>query len=479
MKLIFEHSRTGRRGYTLPVSDVPERKAHEAIPAEYLRKGEMDLPEVGELDIVRHYTNLSRLNVGVDTVFYPLGSCTMKYSPKVNEAVAANPRFAHLHPYQPEESAQGMLEMMYNVQEYLKEISGMSAVSLQPCAGAHGELTALLVMKAYLDDKKPGRMKVLIPDSAHGTNPSSGIFAGFETVQVKSNERGLVDLEDLKKHVDENTAVLMLTNPNTLGLFDDQVQEIARILHAKGALLYLDGANLNAIMGVCKPADFGVDAMHFNLHKSFSTPHGGGGPGSGPIGVVKELAPYLPAPVVAKKDDKFFLDYNIPKSIGRCRSFYGNIGVVLRAYVYLRMLGKDGVPRVAHHAVLNANYVAARLKKHFLLPHDRICMHECVFSGNWQKKYGVKTLDIAKRLLDMGYHPPTVYFPLIVQEAIMIEPTENESKETLDAFADAMIQIAKEAQENPQLVTSAPQTTPVKRLDEVKAAKEPYIRWRP
>jgi len=355
----------------------------------------------------------------------------------------------------------------------------MSAVSLQPAAGAHGELTSLLVMKAYLDDKRPGRMKVLIPDSAHGTNPSSSIFAGFETVQVKSNERGLVDLEDLKKHVDENTAVLMLTNPNTLGLFDDQVQEIARILHAKGALLYLDGANLNAIMGVARAADFGVDAMHFNLHKSFSTPHGGGGPGSGPIGVVKELAPYLPAPVVARNGDKFYLDYNIPKSIGRCRSFYGNIGVIIRAYVYLRMLGREGVPRVAHHAVLNANYLAARLKKHFLLPYDRICMHECVFSGNWQKKYGVKTLDIAKRLLDMGFHPPTVYFPLIVQEAIMIEPTENESKETLDAFADAMIQIAKEAQENPQLVTSAPQNMPVKRLDEVKAAKEPYIRWKP
>ena len=479
MKLIFEHSRAGRCGYTLPVSDVPERKAHESIPAEYLRKGELDLPEVGELDIVRHYTNLSRLNVGVDTVFYPLGSCTMKYSPKVNETVAAHPRLAHMHPYQPEESAQGTLEILYNTQEYLKEISGMSAVSLQPAAGAHGELTSLLVMKAYLDDKRPGRMKVLIPDSAHGTNPSSSIFAGFETVQVKSNERGLVDLEDLKKHVDENTAVLMLTNPNTLGLFDDQVQEIARILHAKGALLYLDGANLNAIMGVARAADFGVDAMHFNLHKSFSTPHGGGGPGSGPIGVVKELAPYLPAPVVARNGDKFYLDYNIPKSIGRCRSFYGNIGVIIRAYVYLRMLGREGVPRVAHHAVLNANYLAARLKKHFLLPYDRICMHECVFSGNWQKKYGVKTLDIAKRLLDMGFHPPTVYFPLIVQEAIMIEPTENESKETLDAFADAMIQIAKEAQENPQLVTSAPQNMPVKRLDEVKAAKEPYIRWKP
>jgi glycine dehydrogenase subunit 2 len=479
MKLIFEHSRTGRRGFTLPPSDVPERKAQDAIPAELLRKDELELPEVGELDIVRHYTNLSRRNVGVDTVFYPLGSCTMKYSPKVNETAAANPRFTNLHPYQPDDLAQGMLEMLYNTQEYLKEISGMSAVSLQPAAGAHGELTSLLVMKAFLDDKRPGRMKVLIPDSAHGTNPSSSIFAGFETVQVKSNERGLVDLEDLEKNVDEKTAALMLTNPNTLGLFDDQVQKIAEILHEKGALLYLDGANLNAIMGIARPADFGVDAMHFNLHKSFSTPHGGGGPGSGPVGVVKELAPYLPVPVVAKKGDKFCLDYSIPKSIGRCRSFYGNVGVIVRAYVYLRMLGKEGIPRVAHHAVINANYLAARLKKYFLLPYDRLCMHECVFSGNWQKKYGVKTLDIAKRLLDLGFHPPTVYFPLIVPEAIMIEPTENESKETLDAFADAMIQIAKEAQENPQLVTSAPQTTPVKRLDEVKAAKEPYVRWRP
>ena len=479
MKLIFEHSRSGRRGYTLPSPDVPEKKPEDHIPADRLRSDAPGLPEVGEPDIVRHYTNMSRMNVGVDTVFYPLGSCTMKYNPKVNEAAAANPRLANLHPYQPEDSVQGILEIMYNLQEYLKEISGMHAVSLQPAAGAHGELTSLLVMKAFLDENRGHRTKVLIPDSAHGTNPASSIFAGFKTVQVKSNDRGLVDLEDLKKHTDEATAVLMLTNPNTLGLFDDQVQEIAGILHDAGALLYVDGANLNAIMGITRPADFGADAMHFNLHKTFSTPHGGGGPGGGPIGVVKELADYLPAPIVVKNGEKYRLNYDIPKSIGRVRSFYGNIDVAVKAYAYLRMLGREGVPKVSQHAVLNANYLAARLKKYFRLPYDRVCMHECVFSGNWQKKHGVKTVDIAKRLLDLGFHPPTVYFPLIVPEAIMTEPTENESKETLDAFSEAMIQIAKEAEENPEKVTGAPQNTPVKRLNEVKAAKEPCIRWKP
>lgn len=479
MKLIFEHSRPGRRGYTLPPSDVPEKKPEDYIPAGCLRRDELELPEVGELDIVRHYTNVSARNVGVDTVFYPLGSCTMKYNPKINEVAAALPHFTRLHPYQPEGSSQGILEVMYNLQEYFKEISGMDAVSLQPAAGAHGELAALLVMKAFLDENRGRRTKVLIPDSAHGTNPASSIYAGFETVQIKSNDRGLVDLEDLKKHTDETTAVLMLTNPNTLGLFEDQVQEIARILHDEGALLYVDGANLNAIMGITRPADFGADALHFNLHKTYATPHGGGGPGSGPIGVVKDLADYLPAPVVVKEGGKLRLNYDIPKSIGRVRSFYGNVGVMVKAYAYLRMLGREGVPKVSQHAVLNANYLAARLKKHFWLPYDRICMHECVFSGNRQKKHGVKTLDIAKRLLDLGFHPPTIYFPLIVSEAIMTEPTENESKETLDAFADAMIQIAREAEESPDVVTSAPQNMPVKRLDEAKAVKEPCLRWNP
>jgi len=367
---------------------------------------------------------------------------------------------------------------MHGLQEYLKEISGMHAVSLMPSAGAHGEWTALMMMKAFLDKNRPGRTDVLIPDSAHGTNPASSICAGFKTREVKSNDQGLVDLEDLKKKVNDKTAVLMLTNPNTLGLFDSQVVEIGRILHDNGALLYIDGANLNAIMGITRPHDFGADVMHFNLHKTFSTPHGGGGPGSGPIGVSKELADFLPAPIVGKDGERYFQDYDIPHTIGRVKSFYGNVAVIVRAYVYLRMLGANGVRRVAENAVLNANYLATRLKKDFHLPHDRICMHEFVLSGDWQKKNGVTTKDIAKRLLDMGFHPPTVYFPLIVSEAIMCEPTENESKETLDSFVDAMIQIAKEAKECPETVTSAPQNMPVKRLDEVKAVKEPYIRWK-
>ena len=428
--------------------------------------------------MLRHFTNLSRRNIGVDTLFYPLGSCTMKYNPRVNEVAAGHPRLADLHPYQDERDTQGMMKMMYELQEDLKEISGMHAVTLMPAAGAHGEWTALMVVKAFLDKNRPGRTKVLIPDSAHGTNPASSISAGFTTVEVKSNDKGLVDLDDLRKKVDDKTAILMLTNPNTLGIFDTQVVEIAKILHEKGALLYVDGANLNAIMGITRPHDFGADVMHFNLHKTFSTPHGGGGPGSGPIGVSKELADFLPTPTFGRDGDNYFLNYDIPHSIGRVKAFYGNIGVCVRAYAYLRMLGPKGVRRVAENAVLNANYLAARLKKDYLLPYDQICMHEFVLSGNWQKKYGVATKDIAKRLLDLGFHPPTVYFPLIVAEAIMCEPTENESKETLDSFVDAMLQIAKEAKECPEKVLSAPQTTPVKRLDEVKAVKEPYIRWK-
>ena len=477
-KLIFEHSRAGRCGQTLPAPDVPTKSADQLLPAGMLRKKQANLPEVGELDVLRHFTNLSRRNIGVDTLFYPLGSCTMKYNPRVNEVAAAHPRLTDIHPYQDETDSQGMMKMMYEVQEDLKAISGMDAVTLMPAAGAHGEWTALMVVKAFLDKNRPGRTKVLIPDSAHGTNPASSISAGFTTVEVKSNDKGLVDLDDLRKKVDDKTAILMLTNPNTLGIFDTQVVEIAKILHDNGALLYIDGANLNAIMGVTRPHDFGADVMHFNLHKTFSTPHGGGGPGSGPIGVSKELADFLPTPTFGKDGDRYFLNYDIPHSIGRVKSFYGNIGVCIRAYAYLRMLGPDGVRRVAENAVLNANYLAARLKKDFLLPYDQICMHEFVLSGNWQKKDGVTTKDIAKRLLDMGFHPPTVYFPLIVAEAIMCEPTENESKETLDAFVDAMLQIAKEAKECPEKVTSAPQTTPVKRLDEVKAVKEPYIRWK-
>jgi len=478
-KLIFEHSRPDRQGHTLPASDVPTRSFAEYIPGGLLRKKPAELPEVGELDIVRHYTGLSRLNVGIDTVFYPLGSCTMKYNPRVNEVVSANPGFADLHPYQKEEDVQGMLQIMYELQEFLKEISGMSAVSLMPAAGAHGEWASLMLMKAFLDKNRGGRTTVLIPDSAHGTNPASSIYAGFRTVEVKSNDRGLVDLDDLKQKTDDHTAVLMLTNPNTLGLFEDRVTEIAKILHDKGALLYIDGANLNAIMGITRPRDFGADVLHFNLHKTFSTPHGGGGPGSGPIGVSEDLADFLPAPVTGKKDGRYFLNYDIPHSIGRVKSFFGNVAVMVRAYAYIKMLGAKGLKRVSENAVLNANYLAARLKKDFLLPHDRICMHEFVLSGSRQKKHGVATKDIAKRLLDMGFHPPTVYFPLIIPEAIMCEPTESESRETLDAFVEAMLQIAQEARDNPDIVLNAPQKMPVKRLDEVKAVKEPHIRWKP
>ncbi len=477
-KLIFEHSRAGRCGQTLPAPDVPTKSADTYLPEGMLRKKKANLPEVGELDVLRHFTNLSRRNIGVDTLFYPLGSCTMKHNPRVNEVAAAHPRLTDLHPYQDEQDTQGMMQMMYELQEDLKEISGMHEVTLMPAAGAHGEWTALMVVKAFLDKNRPGRTTVLIPDSAHGTNPASSISAGFKTVEVKSNEKGLVDLEDLRKKVDDTTAILMLTNPNTLGIFDTQVVEIAKILHDNGALLYIDGANLNAIMGITRPHDFGADVMHFNLHKTFSTPHGGGGPGSGPIGVSKELADFLPTPIFGKDGDRYFLNYNMAHSIGRVKSFYGNIGVCIRAYAYLRTLGPKGVRRVAENAVLNANYLSTRLKKDYFLPYDQICMHEFVLSGNWQKKDGVTTKDIAKRLLDLGFHPPTVYFPLIVSEAIMCEPTENESKETLDSFVDAMLQIAKEAKECPEKVTSAPQTTPVKRLDEVKAVKEPYIRWK-
>jgi len=476
--LIFELSTSGRVGYSLPEMDIPEVNIEELIPSDYIREDEPNLPEVSELDIMRHYTALSRRNHGVDSGFYPLGSCTMKYNPKINENVARFAGFAHLHPLQDESSVQGALELMYDLQEHLIEITGMDEVTLQPAAGAHGEWTGLMLIRAFHEangDAK--RTKVIVPDSAHGTNPASATVAGFETITVKSDENGLVDLADLRSVVGEDTAALMLTNPNTLGLFEENILEMAAIVHGAGGKLYYDGANLNAVLSKARPGDMGFDVVHLNLHKTFTGPHGGGGPGSGPVGVKKDLIPFLPKPVVTKKDGQFVLDYDRPQSIGRVKPYYGNFGINVRAYTYIRTMGPDGLKAVTEYAVLNANYMMRRLEPYFDLPFDRHCKHEFVLSGKRQKKLGVRTLDIAKRLLDFGYHPPTIYFPLNVEECIMIEPTETESKETLDAFIEAMIQIAKEAEENPEIVQEAPHTTVIGRLDETTAARKPILRY--
>lgn len=477
--LIFEMTKAGRIGYSLPDLDVPEIDLADLLPADLVREEAADLPEVSELDIMRHYTALSNRNHGVDSGFYPLGSCTMKYNPKINETVARFPGFANIHPLQDESTVQGAMELLYDLQEHLKEITGMDEVTLQPAAGAHGEWTGLMMIRAYHEangDLK--RTKVIVPDSAHGTNPASATVAGFETVTVKSNEHGLVDLEDLKRVVGEDTAALMLTNPNTLGLFEEQILEMAAIIHEVGGKLYYDGANLNAVMSKARPGDMGFDVVHLNLHKTFTGPHGGGGPGSGPVGVKKDLIPYLPKPVLVKTEEGLTFDYNRPESIGRVKPFYGNFGINVRAYTYIRSMGPDGLKAVTEYAVLNANYMMRKLQPHFDLPYDRHCKHEFVLSGRRQKKMGVRTLDMAKRLLDFGYHPPTIYFPLNVEEGMMIEPTETESKETLDAFIDAMIQIAKEVEENPEIVQEAPHTTVIKRLDETQAARNPVLRYK-
>jgi glycine dehydrogenase subunit 2 len=449
------------------------------LPEGYLREEEPELPEVSELDIMRHYTALSKRNHGVDSGFYPLGSCTMKYNPKINENVARFNGFAHIHPLQEESSVQGALELMYDLQEHLIEITGMDEVTLQPAAGAHGEWTGLMMIRAFHEaNGDTGRTKVIVPDSAHGTNPASATVAGFETITVKSNENGLVDLEDLRRVVGSDTAALMLTNPNTLGLFEENILEMAEIVHGAGGKLYYDGANLNAVLSKARPGDMGFDVVHLNLHKTFTGPHGGGGPGSGPVGVKKDLIPYLPKPIVAKRGEEFVLDYDRPQSIGRVKPYYGNFGINVRAYTYIRTMGPDGLKNVTEFAVLNANYMMRRLAEYYDLPFDRHCKHEFVLSGKRQKKLGVRTLDIAKRLLDFGYHPPTIYFPLNVEECIMIEPTETESKETLDSFIEAMIQIAKEAEENPEIVQEAPHTTVIGRLDETLAARKPVLRYK-
>ena len=477
VELIFELSKPGRKAYSLPACDVPE--ASEKIPEKFARKADARLPEVFEVDVARHFTRLSQLNNAVDIGFYPLGSCTMKYNPKVNEVVSRLPGFLRIHPYQPEEMVQGALKLIYDLERMLCEITGMERATLQPAAGAHGELTGLMIIKTALEHRGEGhRNKIIIPDSAHGTNPASASMVGYEVVEVKSDERGNVDVEDLKKLMSDEVAGIMLTNPNTLGLFEERIDEISKIIHDAGGLLYYDGANLNANLGKARPGDMGFDVVHLNLHKTFSTPHGGGGPGSGPIAVTKELVPFLPAPLVEYDGNRYYLDYDRPSSIGRVRSFYGNFNVMIKAYAYILTMGPEGLREVAECSVLSANYLMKRLRDYFDLPYDRWCKHEFVISGNRQKKSkGVITLDMVKRLIDYGFHPPTVYFPLIVPEAMMVEPTETESLETLDAFAESLIAIAKEAEENPQLVKESPKTTPVTRLDEVTAAKRPIVKW--
>jgi len=474
--LIFEHSKKGRRGYRLPALDVPEQ--NDALPQSLLRGEISDEVEVSEVDVIRHFTRLSKMNVSIDAGLYPLGSCTMKHNPRLNEEIARVPGFALSHPLQAEHQVQGNLELLWNLEQTLKEIFGLPRVTLQPVAGAHGELTGILMVHKALAKTGNARKYILIPDSAHGTNPASAHFAGYEIKELKSNARGVVDIDVLAQAVTEDVAALMITVPNTLGVFESDIRKMADILHAKGAYLYCDGANLNSFVGVARPGDMGIDVIHSNLHKTFSTPHGGGGPGAGPVGVSQALVPYLPTPTIERREDgTFYLDDSHPDSIGRVRAFNGNFGVLVRALTYMRSMGPDGMRRIAQLAVLNANYIRARLKGAYHLPYDAPSLHEVVFSDKNQLPHDVHTLDIAKRLMDYGFHPPTIYFPLIVAGALMIEPTESEPKEELDAFCDAMLAIAKEVEERPELVRSAPHTTPVRRLDEARAARQPVLRW--
>ncbi|MDQ3692143.1 MAG: aminomethyl-transferring glycine dehydrogenase subunit GcvPB [Chloroflexota bacterium] len=476
--LIYELSKAGRRGVRFPAPDVPETP----LPAELMRE-RLDWPEVSEIDVIRHYTRLSQKNHAIDINIYPLGSCTMKYNPKINEAVARLPGFAGIHPEQDPGTVQGALELMWELQTMLAEIAGFAEVGLQPAAGAHGELTGVLIMRAYHRERGDlERTKILVPDSAHGTNPATAVMAGFEVVTIPSDARGNSDVEKLRGLVGPDTAGLMITNPNTLGLWDEHIQEIVDLVHEEGGLVYNDGANLNAILGIARPGDLEVDIMHFNLHKTFSTPHGGGGPGSGPVGVRADLAPYLPGPRVRPVDEGETSRYEWfqpGKSVGRVHSFHGNFGMFVRAYTYIRMHGAEGLRQVSEDAVLNANYLLANLKDRYDVAFDRSCMHEFVLSASRQKAQGARALDIAKRLLDFGVHPPTVYFPLVVPEALMIEPTETESKESLDFFIAAMRQIADEVEQNPELVRTAPHRTEFKRLDEVGANRRLNLRWRP
>jgi len=477
--VIFEHSRTGRRGFRLPELDVPEEPLESLLPANARRDEIKDEVDVSEFDVIRHFTRLSKLNVSIDAGLYPLGSCTMKYNPRLNEEMARIPGIALSHPLQPDSQVQGNLELLWYLEQTLKEIFGMPRVTLQPVAGAHGELTGILMVHKALSKSGNARKYILIPDSAHGTNPASAAFAGYEIKELKSNSRGTLDLDLLEANVNEDVAALMITVPNTLGVFENQITQIAEILHRKGAYLYCDGANLNSFVGMARPGDMGIDVIHSNLHKTFSTPHGGGGPGAGPVGVSERLVPFLPTPTVERAEDgSFYREFHHPDSIGRMRAFEGNFGVLVRALTYMRTLGPTGLRRIAQIAVLNANYIRARLKGSFHLPYDAPSLHEVVFSDKKQNATDVHTLDIAKRLMDYGFHPPTIYFPLIVAGALMIEPTESEPKEELDAFCEAMLAIAKEAEERPELVKSAPHTTPVRRLDEARAARQPVLRWK-
>lgn len=469
-KLLFEQSQEGRVGYSLPSLDVPE-----AQPDNNLCRAEIaDFPELSEVDVIRHYTRLSTWNYGVDSGFYPLGSCTMKYNPKVNEAAARIPGFAEIHPQTPEALNQGALELMYRLQQDLAEVSGFQAVTLQPAAGAQGEFVGMLMIRAWHEARGQKRTKVIIPDTAHGTNPASAALCGYEVITVESD--GVISKEAIAAVMDEDVAALMVTNPNTLGLFESDIREICDLIHEKGGLIYSDGANFNALMGYSRPGDLGIDVMHFNLHKTFSTPHGGGGPGAGPVGVVEELIPYLPKPVVVKDGDGYSLDYDRPDSIGRVKSFYGHFGILVRAYCYILSLGGEGLKRATELAVLNANYIRARLEDEYALPYKQRSLHEVVFSES-NLANDCHTLDVAKRLIDYGFHPPTIYFPLVIYGALMIEPTETESKQMIDDFCDALLAIAEEAKTAPEKLKMAPVRAKVKRLDEATAARKPKLRW--
>ena len=472
--LVFESGSPGRSAFFWP-----EEKGTSEIPEALVREEITGFPEMGELEVLRHFTRLSHLNFSIESQFYPLGSCTMKYNPKVNEVAARLPGFALLHPLMPPELMPGAVELLADLEGMLAEIAGMDAVTLQPAAGAQGELTGLMLIRAFLSERGDPRKKILVPDTAHGTNPASSTLCGYDVVQIASNKQGIIEPEAVERAMNDDVAALMITNPNTLGVFERHIQAIADVVHRRGGLVYLDGANLNALMGIAKPGDMGVDVLHINLHKTFSTPHGGGGPGAGPVGVKAALKDYLPTPRIMKAAAGYTLSDNFPKTIGRVRSFFGNFGILVRAYTYMISLGSDGLEEGSRMAVLNANYLRKRLESTFFLPSSEPSMHECVFTDSNQKKSGVTTLDIAKRLLDYGFHPPTIYFPLVVSGALMIEPTETETRETLDGFAEAMIAIANEAKEQPALVKSAPHTTPVGRLDEARAARRPVLRWEP
>ncbi len=482
MKLIFEKSVPGRDGYSLPEDQFPKMNIKDFLPEKYLTKDKKNLSEVSEVDVIRHFTKLSKFNYGVDDGLYPLGSCTMKYNPRINEKMASLTNFTYAHPFSSPDMVQGSLELMYRLDQLLCEINGMNQFTMAPASGAHGELTGILVMRKFFLDRGEKRHKVLIPDSAHGTNPASAAMGGFEVVEIKSNERGTVDLESLSQAMDNETVGLMLTNPNTVGLFDEGIVEIEKIVHGKGGLLYYDGANLNASLGINRPGDAGFDVVHLNLHKTFSTPHGGGGPGAGVIGVKSKLIPYLPTPIVSFDENlkKYFFKDVGPKSIGMVRSFWGNFAVLVKAFTWILSLGPDGLYQCSKTSIINANYVLAKLKEYYKPAYDRYCGHECTLTGREYKKYGIKTLDIAKRLMDYGFHPPTIYFPHFepyADETIMIEPPESEGKEILDDFIKVMIAISKEAKENPDLLKSAPQRTPIGRTDDVLAVKRPILTY--